>query len=156
MKHLRLSVSIDAPAEEVFRGFTDWPAQGEWMLGTAVHTVDGPATGVGGELAAWSGVGPIGFWDTMVITEWDAPNRVVVRHTGRVVRGDGIMEVVPTLGGGSVFWWGELLELPLGAVGRMGWPLVRPGFAAGVRLSLDRFARLVERGRWRIPPETGG
>lgn len=152
MKHLRLGVDVDAPPVEVFRGFTDWPAQGEWMLGTAVHTVGGPADGIGGELAAWSGVGPLGFWDTMVITEWEDLHRVVVRHTGRVVRGDGIMEVAPRLDGGSVFWWGELLELPLGGLGRAGWPLVRPAFAAGVRQSLVRFARLVEQGRWRVEP----
>lgn len=155
MKHLRLGVPIEAPPIEVFRGFTDWPAQGEWMLGTEVHTVGGPAVGSGGQLAAWSGVGPLGFWDTMEISEWDAPHRVVVQHTGRVVRGDGIMEVTPGLRGASVFWWGEELELPFGAVGRLGWPLVRPGFAAGVRTSLKRFARLVEAGRWRTDPAVG-
>jgi hypothetical protein len=39
-----------------------------------------------------------------------------------------------------VFVWSEELELPLGALGRLGWPLVRPLFLAGVRRSLDRFA----------------
>jgi hypothetical protein len=49
--------------------------------------------------------------------------------------------------GGATFVWSEDLDLPLGVVGRLGWPLVRPLFAAGVRLSLRRFARWVEAGR---------
>ena len=36
--------------------------------------------------------------------------------------------------------WSEQLDLPLGALGRLGWPLVRPAFVAGVRMSLKRFA----------------
>jgi hypothetical protein len=40
-----------------------------------------------------------------------------------------------------VFHWAELLDLPLGAAGRLGWPAVRPAFVGGVRLSLRRFAR---------------
>ncbi len=148
MKHLRLEVPVRAPVEEVFAAFTDWQAQGEWMLGTDVRPVFGPAQGVGGRIEAWTGVGRVGFLDTMVITEWEAPRRVVVAHTGSVVRGDGIMEVNPGIADESVFVWGERLELPLGVLGRAGWPIVRPAFARGVKTSLLRFAELVESGRW--------
>ncbi|HXV93884.1 MAG TPA: SRPBCC family protein, partial [Pseudonocardia sp.] len=61
---------------------------------------------------------------------------------------DGVFEVVDLGGGRSRFVWSELLDLPLGALGRLGWPLVRPVFAAGVQQSLRRMARLVEAGRW--------
>jgi hypothetical protein len=81
----------------------------------------------------------------MVITAWDPPRRVEVRHTGRVVRGEGVFEVRPRGTAGSTFVWTELLDLPLGALGRAGWPLVRPVMVAGVRLSLRRFARFAER-----------
>lgn len=148
MKHLRFEVPVDASPEKVFRAFTDWRGQGAWMLGTAVEPVFGDGRGVGGRLEAWSGVGRVGFLDTMVITEWDEPRRVVVEHTGRVVRGLGIMEVQPAADGTSVFIWSEELELPLGVLGRIGWPLVRPAFAAGVKSSLKKFAGLVEAGHW--------
>lgn len=150
MKHLRLEVPVAAPPEEVFRAFTDWAAQGEWMVGTDVRPVLGDGRGVGGRIEAWTGAGRLGFLDTMVITEWVEPARVVVRHTGRVVRGLGIMEVVGQPDGSSVFVWAEELELPLGVVGRMGWPIVRPAFADGVRRSLRSFADLVESGRWSV------
>jgi hypothetical protein len=74
-----------------------------------------------------------------VITEWDPPRRVVVQHTGRIVRGPGIFELVPD-GERTTFTWTERLYLPFGLLGLVGWPLVRPVMVAGVRRSLRRFA----------------
>jgi carbon monoxide dehydrogenase subunit G len=148
MPELTETVDVDAPPERVWAALTDWVRQGEWMLGTDVRTVGGPAQEVGGRIEARTGVpvpgrGHLGVLDTMVITRWDPPRRVDVRHTGRVVRGTGVFEVRPR-GAGSTFVWTEGLDLPLGALGRAGWPLVRPAMAAGVRLSLRRFARFAE------------
>jgi len=145
--HVGLDVHIDAPPERVFAALTDWPAQGEWMLGTRVEVRSGDGSSVGSTLAAWTGLGPLGFWDTMVITAWDPPWRVDVLHTGRLVRGLGVMEVFELPGDRSRFVWREELDLPFGAVGRLGWPLARPAFLAGVKASLQSFARLVESGK---------
>ena len=92
---LAVPVDIEAPAETAWQVVTDWPAQGEWILGTTV-TVDGAgdARGLGGRFSAFTGVGPLGFTDPMEVTEWDPPRRCVVTHLGRVVRGDGVFEVV--------------------------------------------------------------
>ena len=116
------------------------------MLGTKVEVRVGDGRGVGSELAAWSGAGPAGFWDTMTITRWEPPYRVDVEHTGSVVRGTGTMEVIALPGGRSRFVWAEDLELPWGRLGRLGWPLARPAFLAGVRRSLKKFGRQVEAG----------
>jgi hypothetical protein len=43
------------------------------------------------------------------------------------------------------FVWSEDLELPLGAIGRLGWPIVRPLFGRGIELSLRRFAKFAAR-----------
>ena len=147
VQHLSLSIDIAAPAERVFAAITDWPAQGEWMLGTTVRSLDGPGHHVGARLEAFTGVGPVGFLDTMTITAWQPPTRVDVMHTGRVVRGIGIMEVEALGPDRSRFTWAEDLELPWGGLGRAGWPLVRPGFLSGVRRSLAAFARMVEAGQ---------
>jgi uncharacterized protein YndB with AHSA1/START domain len=146
VKNLVLDVLVDADAPTVFRAFTDWPAQGRWMVGTDVRPVDGDGHGQGARLEAWSGVGRLGFLDTMVITEWEDDRRVVVEHTGTVVRGSGVMEVFALPGGRSRFVWSEHLELPLGQLGKAGWLVVRPAFAAGVQRSLRQFAVLVEAG----------
>ena len=145
MPELVLQVDVDAPPEQVWAALVDWDRQGEWMLLTDVRAGAQDGQGVGGRLAAVTGVKVpglrrLGVLDTMLITSWDAPRRVDVRHTGRVVRGTGTFEVRPRAGGGSTFVWTEGLDLPLGALGRLGWPLVKPAMVAGVRLSLKRFA----------------
>ena len=148
MPELVEQVDVDAPPEQVWAALVDWDRQGEWMLLTDVRAGAQEGQGVGGELAARTGVPVLGrrlgVLDTMLITSWQPPWRVDVRHTGRVVRGTGTFEVRPRTGGGSTFVWTEGLDLPLGVLGRLGWPLVRPAFAAGVRLSLRRFARYAE------------
>jgi uncharacterized protein YndB with AHSA1/START domain len=149
---LVLTVDVDAPVEQTWAGATNWAAQGEWMLGTRVWPTAQGGRAVGGGVEAFTGVGPLGFLDRMEITLWEPPHRCHVRHLGRVVRGTGAFEVEPRADGRSRFVWREDLDLPLGLLGRLGWPLVRPAFALAVQVSLGRFARWVESGR---PSERG-
>lgn len=144
--HIEVDVVVEAPVEDVWRAVTDWPGQSEWMLGTRVWATENDGVGVGGGVAAFTGVGRWGFLDTMVITRWEPPHRCDVLHTGRVVRGTGTFEVLSLPGQRSRFVWSEELDLPLGVAGRVGWPLVRPAFALGVRHSLQRLARSLAQG----------
>jgi uncharacterized protein YndB with AHSA1/START domain len=137
---LVLTVDVDAPVQQTWDAAVDWAGQGEWMLATSVRATAQDGRGVGGKIEARSGYGPLSVLDTMEILEWDPPRRCHMLHTGRVVRGTGTFEVRPR-GSGSTFVWREDLDLPLGVLGRLGWPLVRPLFKAGVQLSLNRFAR---------------
>lgn len=151
MTGLTLSVPVQAPAAEAFAAMVDWEAQSQWMLGTDVARSFGNADRVGGRLDAWTGIGRLGFLDTMVITKWnEAEMLVVVLHTGAVVKGEGEMQVVATSDTTCEFIWRERIVPPLGPLGRLGWPLLKPAFAAGVRKSLLDFAKLVETRRWRV------
>ena len=142
---LTVPVDVNAPAEAVWDIVTDWVGQGEWMLGTRVSvTSPGDGRELGATLSAFSGVGPLGFTDTMEIVEWEPLKRCTVRHTGNVVKGDGVFEVVELGPARARFLWTELLDLPLGALGRLGWPVVRPAFRLGVEQSLRKMARLCE------------
>ena len=145
--HLELFVDVDATVEQTWAGATDWANQGAWMLGTAVKGTAQDGIGVGGGIEAFTGAGRLGFLDVMEITLWEPPHRCHVLHTGRVVRGTGEFEVRDRGQGRSTFVWREDLDLPLGVVGRLGWPVVRPAFAFGVQQSLKKFARWVEAGR---------
>ena len=127
----------DAPAERVFEVLTDWPSHAEWMPFTRAEGGDK----VGDELAAWTGIGPIGFLDTMVITDWRQGRRVAVKHTGRVVRGEAWFKVVPE-GRGSRIVWAERIDLPLGPLGRAGWLVAGPVVKAFMGLGLRRLAAL--------------
>jgi Polyketide cyclase / dehydrase and lipid transport len=140
-----VDVQIDAPAHAVWAAVVDWDRQSQWMLGTTVRATTG-GIGLGGGVEAFTGVGPLGFLDTMVITGWEPPVRCTVLHTGRVVRGTGVFEVFSLPSSRSRFVWSERLELPLGRLGRIGWPVARPLLVAGVRASLTRLARAVEAG----------
>ncbi len=130
------SVLVQAGPDRVWQLAMDWARQEDWMLATRVQG----GQGAGAAVVARTGFGPAGFTDTMEITEWDPPRRCVVRHTGRVVRGLGVFEVIPH-GPLSEFAWTEELQLP--------WPV-----SLGARLaarparmimdaSLRRFARLI-------------
>jgi uncharacterized protein YndB with AHSA1/START domain len=143
---VRVDVLVEAPVEAVWAAVVDWDRQSEWILGTTVRATTNGGLGLGACVEAYTGVGPLGFLDTMVITEWEPPVRCIVLHTGRVVRGTGAFEVFALPGGRSRFVWSEQLDLPLGRLGRLGWPLARPALMAGVRASLSRLARTVEAG----------
>lgn len=136
-------IRVRADPQRVWGLAMDWSRQGEWIPATVVRG----GTGVGARVEARTGVGPAAFTDTMVITEWAPPRRCVVRHTGRVVRGSGVFEVVPQ-GEFSEFRWTELIDLPVPeavrpvatAIGR--WTVV-PLTRLGLDYALRRFARLV-------------
>ncbi len=148
MPDLTVSVDVEAPPAQVWRALVDWERQGEWMPFTTVQVVGGDPHGVGGRIEARTGapVGGrrVGLVDTMEITGWHPPNRVEVLHTGRVVRGPGVFEVRPRMAGATVVWT-EQLDLPLGRLGRLGWPLVRPAAAFALHMGLSRFRDFARR-----------
>jgi uncharacterized protein YndB with AHSA1/START domain len=133
---------VNAPAERVWSALVNWDLHDEWMLLTRASG----GAAVGESIEAFTGIGRIGFLDRMTIVVWEPPHRAVVRHTGRVVRGSGAFEVRELSAGRSTVVWSEWVDLPLGVLGRAGWPLVRPLLRAGVSFSLRRLARYVEAG----------
>ncbi|WP_084264969.1 SRPBCC family protein [Actinomadura macra] len=127
----------DAPPERLFAVLTDWPRHAEWMPFTSAEG----GREEGAELRAWTGVGPVGFLDTMVITDWRPGRRVAVRHTGRIVRGEAWFRVTPD-GEGSRIVWAERVDLPLGPLGRAGWLVAGPIVRAFMGIGLRRLAAL--------------
>ncbi|MFL6181338.1 MAG: SRPBCC family protein [Actinomycetes bacterium] len=151
MPRLAVDQIISAPPHVVWEAVTDWPGQSQWVLATSVFVPRGDGRGIGGQLEAFTGFGRFGVRDPMTVTEWDPPRRCVVEHRGDVVRGRGIIEVVALPEHRSRLVWIEEVDLPLGVLGRLGWPVARPVTAWGIRRSLRRFAGLVEAG---TTPET--
>lgn len=141
--HLSVSVLVAAPVQEVWDATTDWERQSEWMLGTRVRGTAQGGRGVGGGIEAWTGIGPIGFLDVMEITDWEPPHRCLVRHVGRLLKGTGAFEVGDAGSGLSRLTWTEDIDLPLGLLGRLGWPLVRPLVRLGISHSLGKLAAAV-------------
>ncbi len=144
MPELVVTVPVAAPAAQVFAALTDWDTQGEWMLGTRVTGVGPQRRASGDRLEAFTGVGPLGFLDTMVVSDWVDGVEVTVDHTGRVVRGSGTFRVEPDGPDRSMVVWIENLSIPGGAVGRFLWRASRPVSKWAVTHSLRRFAAQVE------------
>lgn len=146
---VRAEVRVEAPAQVVWDYVTDWPRQGEWIPFTRVELVgDGAARGVGGRIRAWTGIGPVGFWDPMTVTSWeeeaDGSARCEVLHRGAVVRGDGEFAVSPRGTDACMFVWWERLTLPLGPFGALLWRLGGWTMQRGVAEALRRLARRAE------------
>lgn len=138
------SVEIAAPANQVWWVLTDWERHAEWIPFTDARG----GREVGDTLEGWTGIGPVGILDTMVITVWQPPGegsrgRVAVRHTGQPIRGEGRFDVEPLSGGRCRVVWGELLELPFGIVGRVGWLAAGPVVRTVMTLALRRLSTLV-------------
>src|SRR5690242_17482879 len=137
---VRSEVTVAAPAAQVWSYLTDWPKQGEWIPFTRVEEV-GAADRVGGRLRAWTGVGPVGFWDPMTITAWersaDGSARCEVLHTGPVLAGEGEFTVTARDAGSCTFTWWERLAVPGGPAGAAVWRLAGPV----VQRAVDRALR---------------
>lgn len=131
---VRAEVRVAAPPQVVWDYVTDWPRQGEWIPFTHVEVVptggDVRARQVGGRFRAWTGIGPVGFWDPITLTAWqqraDGTGRVEIMHTGRVVRGDAEFSVLADGPDACRVGLWEHLEIPGGPVGGLLWRLLRP------------------------------
>ncbi|MEV5747536.1 SRPBCC family protein [Actinoallomurus sp. NPDC052308] len=134
------SADVPATAEQVWNVLVDWPRHSDWV---PLTRAEGGA-GDGASVEAWTGVGPVGFLDTMVISEWLPPHRVRVRHTGGLVRGEGRFDLLDLPEGRCRVTWAELLDLPLGPLGRVGWFAVGPAARVMLRTSLHRLANMFE------------
>lgn len=147
-----VGVPVAAPAEVVFAAMVDLAAQDEWMLGTRLYALAGevPVPDVGSRMAALTGLRGLGILDLMEVTVFDPPRRWETRHTDGVIKGRGIFTVDPAGPGACVATWVEEVDLPLGLLGRAGWPLARPAVAWGLRRSLQRLAAGVLDGT--LPP----
>lgn len=144
---VRSEVTVRAPADVVWGFITDWPRQAEWIPLTRVEEVT-QSDRVGGRFRAWTGIGPVGFWDTMTITSWESlaagAASCDVLHTGSVVRGDGGFSVATDRRGVTrVLWW-ERVEVPGGPLGAVAWRVVGPVMRRMADLTLRRLAQRVE------------
>ncbi len=167
-----MSVRVEASVElrgisqsNAFQAMVDPAAQQRWMIATRLYPVQTPipVPHVGSRLAAFTGLGGVGFLDTMTVTGYRPPDRWEVDKDGGLIRGTGTMRVQPTADGSRASWTNELI-LPCGAVGRLGFAVVKPFVELALRACLRRLARRLRSGVLplraepvpeRFPPEGG-
>jgi hypothetical protein len=145
---VRARVDVDAPAPLVWDYLTDWPRQSEWVPLTRVEAQD-LARAVGGRFRAWTGVGPVGFWDPLTVTAWeetrDGERRCEVLHTGSVVQGEAEFRVRPRGVDACTVVWVERVAVPGGPLGAAAWRLASRPVDRMFDVALRRMARRAER-----------
>ncbi|CAB4804564.1 unannotated protein [freshwater metagenome] len=134
--HIAISLTIDAPIQEVWDSLVDWEKQGSWMLNTKVWVTSSINIGVGTQISAFTGVKNFGVLDTMEVTEWKSPYLCDVIHTGAVIKGSGRFMLKELDKTHTRFDWSEEILAP-----RPVYLLIWPAIYCGVRISLARFAR---------------
>jgi len=141
---LTYTITISASQEQVFAYLTDWEKQSEWILFTQVRKTSSGDNGVGTTLSARTGLGPVGFIDTMLVEEWKPPIGCTVVHTGKVVRGKGVFTITKLSETSTEFAWDEITPVPLGAFGRFGLIFMKPVLGYMFNRSLRMLKRSVE------------
>ena len=108
--------TVPTPLDAVWGTLTDFAAYGRWIPLTSMRTDPGPAR-LGWAFGGFTGLGPIGFLDSMLVVKWEPPSdgeaRFAVRKTGRVLRGWAEVRLVATDAGGTdVVWREEIVPRP--------------------------------------------
>ena len=145
MARIEAVTHVEAPVERVWACLVDWELQPQWMVDVRdIAVTSAHREGVGVELQCRTNIVGVVVRDDLVVTEWDEPAALGVRHQGPVLRGVGAFELIETPYGTRLTWWEEA-EAPLGSIGdAVAGILVVPWVARVFRRSLARFKRLCE------------
>ena len=107
-----------------------------------IRFISATRSGVGTTFDCDTRVGPLRLTDRMVVTEWDPPRAMGIRHTG-VVTGVGRFVLAPS-GRGTAFAWEERLTFPAWVGGGLGGAAAAPLLRRVWRRNLQNLKALVE------------
>jgi hypothetical protein len=127
----------------VWAAIEDISSHVRWMEdAVAIRFTSANHSGVGAAFDCDTRIGPFRLTDRMVVTEWDPPRALGIRHTG-VVTGAGRFVLEPA-GEGTLFAWEEQLAFPAWMGGRVGGAAAAPLLRAVWRRNLRNLKVLVE------------
>lgn len=150
MGTFEITRAVRADPATVWRVVTDWSAYADWMPLTRMRQDPGP-TRLGFSFAGVSGIGPLSFTDSMVVTQWSPPvegrGEFRVRKTGRVLAGWAAVSVDqdPADPAGTRLRWVEEITLRPVRVGRFLAPAVDPLNRAMFGRAVDAMVARAER-----------
>ncbi|HEU4997430.1 MAG TPA: SRPBCC family protein [Lapillicoccus sp.] len=133
--------TVPTPLGAVWDTLTDFGAYGDWIPLTSMRT-DPPPVRLGWGFGGFTGFGPVGFLDSMLVVKWEPPAdgaaRFAVRKTGRVLAGWADVRLTATDAGGTeVLWREEIVPRPE--------PLGRLAAPATDRVTTRLFAAALDR-----------
>lgn len=143
---IEATVHVEAPPQRVWDVLVDWENQPRWMVDARrVVVTSHHRAGVDTTISCATDIAlGVVVDDPMLVTEWDEPRVLGVRHLGRLIRGAGAFELAETPYGTALSWWEEA-EMPLGPVGEfVGELVVVPYVERLFRTSLSDLKRIAE------------
>ena len=148
MPSIRVEVTIAAPVEAVWAAVEDISSHVRWMEdAVAIRFTSPTRSGVGAAFDCDTKVGPFRLTDRMVVTEWDPPRIMGIRHAG-VVTGSGRFVLTATATGASTtFAWEEDLVFPVWMGAAVGGAAAAPLLRRVWRRNLRNLKTLVEGAR---------
>jgi hypothetical protein len=141
---LNFSTEIRAKPQTVFEYVSNWEKQSEWILFTKVKLLQGAPNQKDPLLLAITKIGPFKVQDTMIVTDWQPHERIVVEHMGRIVLGKGVFTIKEISNEVSSFTWQEITPIPFGPIGRIGLFLVKPILSIVFGKSLKKLKKNIE------------
>ena len=141
---LTFRITIHADQQTIFNYVADWEKQSDWILFTDVKKLANTAHQQKPMLLATTKFGPLKFVDTMVVTDWQAFERIVVEHTGRIILGKGIFTIHKIAGNSCEFVWQEVTPVPFGFIGQVGLVIVKPLINIMFGMSLKKLKSNIE------------
>jgi len=122
MPAIEVRRTVATQLDPVWETLTDYGSYGRWIPLTRMRVDPGPVR-LGWGFGGFTGLGPVGFLDSMIVVRWEAPAegraRFAVRKTGRVLAGWADVSLTSTTAGGTdVVWREEILPRPE-ALGRL-------------------------------------
>lgn len=116
MPAIEVRRTVATPLPAVWATLTDYGAYGRWIPLTRMRVDPGPVR-LGWGFGGFTGLGPVGFLDSMLVVRWEPPSddgaRFAVRKTGRVLAGWADVRLAGTGAGGTdVVWREEIVPRP--------------------------------------------
>jgi hypothetical protein len=143
MTSIRVEEWIAAAPEAAWAAIEDISTHVRWMDdAVAIRFTSATHSGVGAGFDCDTKVGPFRLTDRMVVTEWDPPRTLGIRHAG-VVTGTGRF-VLAAAGAGTSFAWEEELAFPRWMGGEFGGAAAAPMLRRVWRRNLANLKLLVE------------
>ena len=143
MTSIRVTTTIDAAPDVVWAQICDIGSHVRWMEDAVAIRFTSPGrAGVGAAFDCDTKLGPLRLTDRMVVTEWDPPKALGIRHAG-VVTGTGRF-VLFAVGSGTRFAWEEDLVIPAWMGGGLGAAAAAPLLRRVWRRNLGNLKLLVE------------
>ena len=140
---ISVSITIAASPDVVWAQICDIGSHVRWMEdAVAIRFTSPEHTGVGAAFDCDTKLGPLRLTDRMVVTEWDPPKALGIRHAG-LVKGTGRFLLVPVASGTS-FAWKEDLVFPAWMGGGLGAAAAAPLLRRVWRRNLGNLKLLVE------------